>query len=301
VGRLSPSQLGRRRLRRALQGAGFSEAMPNPFLAPGDLQRAGLVEEGIPLLNPLVAEESVLRTSLLPGLLGAIAYNQSHRAPSIRLYELGRVYANADAELPDERERVAVVEAGYEADDRAAEHATRLLHRLVAELALSGLRLVNGPQPGLHPTRSAAVQFRGKPVGEVGEVDPDVLDRFGVIGRVAWLDLEVGPLLSALERAPRYQPVSRYPSSDVDLAFIVADDVPASDVARTLRKAGGGLLRSLRLFDVYRGAQVASGSRSLAFGLRFQADDRTLTDPEVAGARQACIDAVTKHHGGELR
>jgi phenylalanyl-tRNA synthetase beta chain len=300
-GELTPTQQGRRSIRQALRGAGFTEAMPNPFLAPDDIERAGLTDKGISLSNPLVAEESVLRTSLLPGLLKTVAYNQAHRADVIRLYELGRVFAPSGDELPEERELIAAVEAGFGPDDGAAVHATRLLHRLGADLGLRGLTVSNSACPGLHPTRSAEVNFRGRTIGEVGEVDPSVLDAYGVSGRLAWLQLEVGPILAALGGVARYAPISRFPSSDVDLAFVVDDTIPATDVARTLGKAGGSLLRSVRLFDVFRGGQLGDGVRSLAFGLRFQAGDRTLTDAEVAEMRQKCIDAVVKHHGAELR
>ena len=304
-GRLTPLQRARRRVRGSLLGAGFSEAMPNPFLAPGDLERAGLDQAAISLVNPLVVEESVLRTSLLPGLLKSVAHNQSHRARTIRLYEMGRVFAPSDAELPDERELVAAVEAGFGVDAApgatAAEAAVRLVHRMAAELGLAGLTIVNKARPGLHPTRSGEVVFRGRTIGEVGEVDPEVLERYDVAGRVAWVQLAVDPIVAALETIPRYKPLSRFPSSDVDLAFAVPDDVPTTDVARTLRKAGAGLLRSVDLFDVFRSAQLGEGRRSLAFTLRFQADDRTLTDAEIAEARQSCIDAVVKAHNAELR
>ncbi|MEZ5408718.1 MAG: phenylalanine--tRNA ligase subunit beta [Acidimicrobiales bacterium] len=304
-GRLTPLQQARRRVRRSLLGAGFSEAMPNPFLAPGDLERAGLDQAAISLVNPLVVEESVLRTSLLPGLLKSVAHNQSHRARTIRLYELGRVFAPSEAELPDETELVAAVEAGFAADAgpgaTAAEAAVRLVHRMAGELRLAGLTVVNKARPGLHPTRSGEVVFRGRTIGEVGEVDPEVLERYDVAGRVAWVQLAVEPIVAAQETIPRYKPLSRFPSSDVDLAFAVADEVPATDVARTLRKAAAGLARSVDLFDVFRSPQLGEGRRSLAYTLRFQADDHTLTDAEIAEARQACIDAVVKTHHAELR
>jgi phenylalanyl-tRNA synthetase beta chain len=97
------------------------------------------------------------------------------------------------------------------------------------------------------------------------------------------------------------RPISKYPSSDVDLAFVVPDSVPAGHVEASLRTAGGPLLEWVRLFDVYRGAGIAAGSRSLAYRLRFQALDRTLTDAEVGELRAACIDAVTTAHGASLR
>lgn len=301
AGALTADQVSRRRIRRALLGAGHDEAMPNPFLAPGDLAKAGLGEDGLSLVNPLVAEESILRTSLLPGLLKTIAYNQTHRAGPLKLYELGRVYLPADAELPDERQRVAIAHSGLSAEDEAARTAVAELHRLAAELGLQDVKVVNGPVAGLHPTRSAEVHFRGRTLGHVGEVDPGVLEAFGVEGRVAWFELEADPVVAAMTRVPKLAPISRYPSSDVDLAFLVADDVPATDVVRTLSKAGKPLVRSIRLFDVFRSEQLADGTRSLAFALRFQADDRTLTDAELAEARQGCIDAVVKAHGAELR
>ena len=301
AGELTPTQRGRRRIRRVVEGAGFTETMPMPFLAPGDLARAGLDDDGIELVNPLVAEESILRTSLLPGLLKVVAYNQAHRADLVRVYELGRVYGTSDGDLPAEHERLALAEAGFGADPPAAVAATTLLHRIANELGLQGLSVRNAELRGLHPTRAAEVHFRGRPIGEVGEVDPGVLDAYDVAGRVAWVQLDVEPVIAAVGSVARYEPISRFPTSEVDLAFVVADEVPATDVQRTLAKAGGALLRGVRLFDVFRGDQLGTGVRSLAYGLRFQADDRTLTDAEVAEVRAACIAAVTDAHGAELR
>ncbi len=303
AGQLTPAQLGRRRIRRTLLGAGFAEAMPMPFLAPDDLARAGLAAEGITLANPLVAEESVLRTSLLPGLLKAIGRNQAHRIDAVRLYELGRVYQPSDTELPDEYEVVAAIGSGYGATGAktAAEAGVEDLYRFAAELGLNGLQIANAEVAGLHPTRAAEVKFRGKIIGSAGEVDPRVLENYDVSGRASWFELKVEPLLQALGSAPTYKAISLYPSSDIDLAFVTPDEVAATDVARTIKKAGPGLIRSVKLFDVFRAEQLGEGQRSLAYQLRIQADDRTLTDEEVATIRQQCIDDVQKHHGAELR
>jgi len=136
--------------------------------------------------------------------------------------------------------------------------------------------------------------------GEVGEVDPQVLEAFGIDSRVAWLQVDLGEILNGPHGKRKYTPVSKYPSSDVDLAFEVPDATPASSVEGALRKGAGNLLVGHELFDVYRGAGVEEGSRSLAFRLRFQAPDRTLTDTEVAEARQGAITAVEKQ-GAKLR
>jgi len=160
---------------------------------------------------------------------------------------------------------------------------------------------------GLHPTRAARILAgpEGPVVGAVGEVDPAVLDAFGLGGRrVGWLEVDLGLLLDERvtpRRPAQAQVVSRFPSADVDVALVVDDGVPADRVADVLAGAAGGVLESVTLFDVYRGGAVGPGRRSLAFRLRFCAPDHTLTDAEVARLRQACIDAAAAEVGATLR
>jgi phenylalanyl-tRNA synthetase beta chain len=135
----------------------------------------------------------------------------------------------------------------------------------------------------------------------VGEVDPDVLSGLGIAGRVGLLEIDLGLVLAEPQRPDEAQPVSRFPSSDIDLAFAVPEEVPAAEVESTLRASAGDLLERISLFDAYRGPGLAEGRRGLAFHLRFTAGDRTLTDAEVATVRQAAIDAVTAAHGATLR
>ena len=299
VGGLSPYQRDRRRVREILVGAGLVEAWATSFLAPGDLERAGLPTDAVQLENPLVAEESILRTSLLPGLLRAVATNQSHRNPDVALFEVGHVFLPpADgAALPEEPEHLALALAGRDATD-----AKRVWDLLAGGLRLAGADLEAASPPGLHATRSAAVLAGGgATVGVVGEVDPDVLVDHGIEGRVGWLQVDLGGLLAAPRRPATYRPVSRFPSADVDLAFVVDGAVPAGAVEAALREAGGDLLESVELFDVFRGTQSGQGRRSLAYRLRFSALDHTLTDTELAALRQACIDASQAAHGAELR
>ena len=147
-------------------------------------------------------------------------------------------------------------------------------------------------------------------LGTVGELDPTLVETFGLVGpdgrprRVGWLDLDLGTLLDP-DAAPRRpleaRPVSRFPSSDIDLAFVVPDEVPAQMVEQTLVVEGGELLESVQLFDVYRGESLGAGARSLAYRLRFCALDRTLTDEEIGTLRAACIAGVEKAHRATLR
>lgn len=298
-GHLSRRQLERRRLRSLLTGLGCAEAAPMPFLAPGDLERAGLPGDGITITNPLVAEESVLRTSLLPGLLKAVRHNVSHRNDGIALFEVGHVFkrpADPDAELPDERESFAVIVAG--ADANAAVEAWRTV---CDGLSVPGADVANAEMPGLHPTRSGVVRVEGEPVGAVGEVDPEVLAAYDIPGRVAWLEVDLDRFLAHPHGEPTYVPVSRFPSSDIDLAFEVAEGTSATDVAAAIEQAAGDLLGWVRLFDTYRGTGVRDGHRSLTYRIRLQAHDRTLTDGEVGEVRQAIIDAIGSRFPAHLR
>ena len=301
AGHLSPQQKLRRVIRQVMTGAGLIEAMPNPFLAPDDITKAALiVEEPVRLLNPLAVEESVLRPSLLPGLLTAVAYNYSHRNMGAKLFETGPVFeASEDSSgLPLETEHLAALISNADAFA-----ATSLLKDLASTLKLEfQLTNVDG-LAGLHPTRGAKINIGDTEVGSLGEVDPAVLRSYEIEDRCAWLNLRLDLVIEAAisVEGVSYQPVSTFPSSDVDLAFAVGEQVQASEIEMTLRKAAGEELQSLHLFDVFRSGQLDEGVRSLAFSMRLQAKDKTLTDEEVGVVRQRCIEAVENAHPASLR
>jgi phenylalanyl-tRNA synthetase beta chain len=307
-GGLTAYQRDRRRVRDALAGAGLDEAWTAAFLSAEDLRACGQPDFAAPggavaVTNPLDQAEPLLRPSRLPGLLRAVRFNADRQRPDAALFEIGRVFApprggGDGPPVPVEAERLAVVVAGAEAPA-----AVRVWSVLAGALRLESVQLVAATRAGLHPTRTASLLAPGEPapLGAVGEVDPEVLAAVGVAGRVAWLELDLDRLLH-LPRAPaEARPVSRFPASDVDLALVVPEEVPAADVAATLRAATGALLEELALFDVFRGARLGAGRRSLGFRLRLRAPDRTLDDAELAATRSRAIEAVTAAHGAELR
>ena len=298
TGSLTPIQRDRRIIREILVGLGVHEAMPLPFLAPGDLARCGLPSEAVTVTNPLAAEESVLRTSLRPGLLRAIAYNESHRTDSAALFEIGKAFGvpAAGNTLPDEREHLAVALAGCDATS-----ASKVWSTLAHTLGIADVQINQSAPPlGLHPGRSGVLERHGVIVGELGEIDPGVLDVLGIRERVAWLQLDLGLVLESPHGEHRYSHISRYPSSDLDLAFEVDDSLPASGIDRAIRDSAGPLLVDLSLFDVFRGSPVPEGRRSLAYRLRLQATDRTLTDSDIGGVQRTVVEALAEI-GAELR
>jgi phenylalanyl-tRNA synthetase beta chain len=238
---------------------------------------------------------------------------------SPRVVERAGAGGTETAVLPGERE---LLSAAFARDDDARD-AVASWHVIAGALHLDGVRLVRPgrglpPLPGLHPTRSAHLMAHapgGETVifGSVGEIDPDVAATFGLTStagattparRVGWLEIDLG-LLFDEARVPRRVTVggavSRFPSSDIDLALVVEDRHPADAGADALRAAGGDLLESVTLFDVYRGPTIPRGARSLAHRLRFCAPDRTLTDEEVGVLRAVCIEAVEVEFGATLR
>ncbi|MCP4434989.1 MAG: phenylalanine--tRNA ligase subunit beta [Actinomycetia bacterium] len=307
-GHLSEPQRRRRAIRSAFVGAGLSEAMPMPFLAPGDLERCGLDPGGLKLANPLAAEESVLRTSPRPGLLSSVAYNAARRTTGVRLFEIGRLFgpgelvvdversAGLGRVLAGEREFAAAVLAGAEASE-----AVELLE-LVLDAAGAGPVVLRAEElAGMHPGRGAVVEVAGVDIGAVGEIDPAVAEACGIDERVALVELDLDHLLAMPESVTTAQPVSRFPSSDVDFAFVVDEVVPAASVATTIRATGGDLVSDVELFDVFRADSLGEGRRSLAYRVRFCAVDRTLTDSEVGELRSSIIDAVEQTHAASLR
>ncbi|MDA2966193.1 MAG: phenylalanine--tRNA ligase subunit beta [Actinomycetota bacterium] len=293
-GGLSVVQQRRRRVREILLGLGFNEAMPHPFLTDGDLQNSGLPGEAVRLMNPLVVGDDVLRTSLRPGLLKAIAFNESHRRSGVSFFEVGHVYPTSTDVLPAEYESLGVVIAGAEAPQ-----AVSVWRELAGSMGW-GARLDQSNVPaGLHPTRSATLSVGKDAVGFVGEIHPDVLDAYGITQRVAVLELNLSRLLEVEPKVSQWKATSRYPSSDIDLAFTVPTSVTAEKIEKSLRQSAGALLVDLALFDVYR-SKDAGDSRSLAFRLRLQAHDRTLTDADVAAVRDKCIAGANKL-GAQLR
>ena len=324
-GRLTGYQRERRRLKDVLCGLGASEAWTAAFVTEADQLAAGFPPPSIEVANPLVDAERYLRSSMAPGLVRAVVYNAERRQGDVRLFEVGSVFRPLEVPDPggppaDVDERLCAVFAG-EADD--AWSAVAAWHTVAEALGLDGWVMEQGHHGGggtgrvTHEYRSATLLCgheedggRRELLGEVGELDPTFVETFGLVGvdgrprRVGWLDLDLGVLLDpqrATRRPLESAPVSRFPSSDIDLAFMVPDEVPAGRVEATLAGAGGELLESVELFDVYRGESLGEGARSLAFRLRFCALDRTLTDEEIGALRATCITAVEQAHRAALR
>ncbi|AEA26007.1 Phenylalanyl-tRNA synthetase beta chain [Pseudonocardia dioxanivorans CB1190] len=331
---LTAAQRRRRAVSRALAEAGYVEVLPFPFVGDAVWDAFGLAADDVrrrtvTVVNPLDAERGSLATTLLPGLLDAVVRNRSRGLDDVALFHVGQVvlphaqpvampepgvrvrpsaaeYAQIDAALPAQPQHVAVVLAGereprgWWGPGREAGWADAVeAARLVGRVAGVELRVTKGELAPFHPGRTAVLRVGDFPVGHAGELHPKVVEALGLPPRTCAmeLDLDLVPLTD-----PRPVPrVSPYPPVAVDVALVTPDDVPVADVADALEEGGGELLEEVRLFDVYSGAQVGEGRRSLAFSLRFRADDRTLTSEEANAARDAAVALAGSRTGAELR
>ena len=291
------------------------------------------------ILNPMSEEQSFLRTTLIGSLLDTAHRNRARGTDDLRLWERGAVYeSRGDGQdgrrftigrpaaagtlrrpdvipgldrLPSESDHLAALLAGRMRPPTWREPEPPRADFFVAKGVLGAVldtlrvpwRVEAAREPFLHPGRSARVLVgeRDEPVGWLGELHPSIAASWDLEGSVAAFEIALAPVLDAARLVPDYEDVTSFPSIRQDLAVDLPATVAAADVVAVVREAGGSLLRDAGVFDVYEGAQVGEGRRSLALRLEFRAPDRTLTDEEAAQRRAKIVDALAERLGGRLR
>ena len=294
-----------RRAKDAMLRVGLREIRPAPFSSAEDLALFD-DRDAIRVANPLRAEEGFLRARLTPGLLHAVASNQARGVDRIAIFEVGTTFRLA---APFEEHRKAgFALAGPAGDGWAGERrsfdvldARGTLEAVLGELGVLDWSLGDPLGPPFHPGRSASVLFGGTPGGVLGEIHPRVAERLEIGGRVAVAVVGLASLRRGMGGSLVTGAVPRFPPVRRDLAFIVGEDVPAGTVAAAIRDAGGDLLASSTLFDVFRGGSLPAGSKSLAYALEFRAAERTLTDDEAQAAVDTIVERLRSDVGAELR
>lgn len=299
---VSESRLPLIRLRERLVARGYVEAITFAFLGETELQRWGMAQDTLALANPLSSDLAIMRTSLLPGLVSALVRNQYRQQSRVRLFEIGRSY-RAGCSAPIETELLSMIVSGEARPEQWGESARPVdFHDLkgdVEALLASGGRWVAGGPDCLHPGRRAQLLIGDQVVGFIGALHPDLARQLDVTGEVLVAELS----LDAVRERPRPNPgeLSRYPSVRRDLALVLPERVDYASLDRCVIAAAGGLLRELRLFDVYRGAGIESGCKSFAIGLIFQDDSRTLGDADVDRLVAAVVERAAAELGAQVR
>jgi phenylalanyl-tRNA synthetase beta chain len=337
---LTEAQRARRRVAKALADAGYVEALSYPFIGPADLDALGLAPDDprrktLLLANPLSGEQPALRTTLLPGLLGALRRNVARGNTDVALFETGLVFridggpdgwpakpprlpvdrrptddeiAAVNAALPRQPRRLAVVLAGerersgWWGRGRAVEWGDAVdAARVVADEVGVSLEIRADDHAPWHPGRCAALRVGDLLVGHAGELHPRVVEALGLPARTAAAEIDLDALIGAADGLRLAPVLSTYPLATSDVAVVVAADVAAAEVEAALRAGAGPFLEALRLFDVYAGKGVADGFRSLAYRLSLRAPDHTLTADEANAIRDAAVAEAQRRVGAVLR
>ena len=288
TGGLTPKFLVHEMIRSAVQSCGFSEGMTYSFespkvfdkllLSPDDRQRRTVV-----ISNPLGEDYSIMRTSLLNGMFTSLSTNYNRRNKEAALYELANVYFPLSlpvSELPDERAALCMGFYGN-GDFYDMKGAVEVL---IEKLGIKEeLRFENrGDLPFLHPGRQAAILLDDEAVGFLGEVHPLVVKSYALAPKTYVAHIDVRELYDKVSTERKYVGIPKYPAVTRDLSLVMSRELPAGDVERAIALCAGDLLEHLELFDLYEGAQVGPGNKSLAYTLRFRAADRTLEEKDIS-------------------
>jgi phenylalanyl-tRNA synthetase beta chain len=316
---------------------GLSEALLYGFVSPAALEKVHAPKTAVVIENPLSEDRSVLRTSLLPGLLEAVSRSRRHGEPALRLFAVGSVFLPGDtvqshraaqlrprlpddgSGLPVESPRFAAVLAGprpsylkkpeeydvFDAKGLAVELCERLLARSVT------VRFATGPNAiaHLHPRGAADVLLGSRVIGHFGPLHPDVADAFDLAGSVQVVEIDLSVIEEIGRATPQYRPIPRLPAIVRDVSFELPSTLPAGEVTRVIREAAGGLCESVELFDLFTGGALGNERRALAFRLVYRDPKartdpdgaKTLTDAEVDACQASILVAVKNQFGAGLR
>jgi phenylalanyl-tRNA synthetase beta chain len=294
-------------LKRILVAEGYQEAINYSFIDPDLAQNVYPERQTVLLQNPLSAEMSVMRPSVLPGLLSTLSYNLNRQRERVRLFEEGLVFERRDGAITQTRKIAGLVYGSLNpiswnqpkqaVDFYDIKGAVESL--LDLGLGAGAYEFVKGEHSALHPGQCAEVRCKGEPIGFVGALHPRLQRHFGFPSKAYLFELDTAALVEG--RLPAASALSRYPEVSRDLAVVVSAGIAAGDLASCIRVNAGDDLTELTTFDVYEGPGVGEGRKSVAFGLTWQHPSRTLGDEEISAIIAKCIKALESDFNAELR
>jgi phenylalanyl-tRNA synthetase beta chain len=299
-----------KRVRDLLVARGFHEAITYSFIEPELLKTFNPDADPMILPNPIASDMSAMRVSLLPGLVNTVVYNQNRQQSRIRLFETGlRFVKDATAEngIRQESMLAGIITGTASNENWAIEERTvdffDLKGDLEAVLELTAtpehFHFVAGQHAAMHPGQTAAILCDDKTIGYIGVIHPSFEKKLGLKSKAIVFELELSAVLN--RAVPAYTDISKFPANRRDLAFVVDQTISADQILRLTRKVGGNQVVGINLFDVYQGAGVADGKKSLALSVTLQHTDRTLEEKEIAETIDHIVDALRVEFNATLR
>jgi phenylalanyl-tRNA synthetase beta chain len=295
------------RLRNELLALGYDEAVSSTFISPADAQ-AFSNRQTVMLANPLSAEQSVMRSSLVPGMLGMIAWNLNRGTSDVRLFESGHVFEMV-GDKSEERKMLSVGATGNALDQDVHTKARPYtffdlkgdVETLLAGFELGKVQLETGAAGYYHPGRSAQFKAGGQVIAQFGQIHPEVAATRKLKQEVYLAEIDLDRLLKFELRVPRYEPLSKFPAVGRDFSFVFGDGVTFAQISSAVHALNIAELQSFVPVEIFRGGAVPAGSYSILLRAEFQATDRTLRDDEVARWSEQIITVLVQALGGNLR
>jgi phenylalanyl-tRNA synthetase beta chain len=315
IGGLTRDQRLIRKIAGVMTGLGLYEAISLAFVSPAwldilDPERTYLPRDVLKLHNPISEDTSVMRPSLLPGMLDVLVFNLNRRILDIAIFEMGRVFTVRRSEkLPREDLRLGCAMTGrripkqWEQEEENIDFYTvkGVMEALLKSLNIEDWKIGEKEIPFLNPSKSCSILIGGEEAGYLGLVHPRIVKEVGLSEPTACLEVDVPILLKSCREVAAYREIPRFPSIQLDIAVVVDEAVAAQEVENIIREAGGELLREAKLFDLYRGQQIGRNEKSLAYNLTFYAMDRTLKDGEARVALDGIIGALSERLNARIR
>lgn len=295
---------------------GYYEVITHSFTGPRSLDGLNLSQEdqrrkGLFILNPLTADSSLLRTSLIPGLMETARYNLSHKNMNLKFFELKKVFLLAPGErLPKEIKYLTGFAMGMDQEVHWASPIREIdfydlkgcIEDLFEFLQVKGVRFEREETvPYLHPGKSSKILLEGETIGVLGELHPNTLAHYEIPGKAYLFEIEFDRMVKGVSEKRKFRPLPKFPAVHRDLSLIVEDHLEADKVEEAIRSLEQPYIDDVKLFDVYRGTPVPQGKKSVSYRIRYQASDRTLTDDEVNRYHERMILRLREALKAELR
>ena len=303
-GGYTPEQAAERRLGETCRANGYDSIITYSFYSPAGWDMIRLPandprRDAIRILNPLGEDTSCMRTTTLPSVLEVLARNWNFRNKAVRIYEFAKVYKKRPDGMADEPKILTLGAYGGGMDFYTLKGT---VEELCDTLRISGVEYVPvRDDPSYHPGRCAAVYAGGEYLGRFGQVHPLVAKNYGVSEELYAAELDFPAMFAHRTTELYYAPLPRYPAVMRDISLVCDDALTAGELEKCIRRAGGEYLESVEVFDVYKGANIPEGKKSISFALALRAGDQTLTDDHADEAVAAILGALAREYGAVIR
>ncbi|MDO9464937.1 MAG: phenylalanine--tRNA ligase subunit beta [bacterium] len=263
-------------LKNILSSCGMAEIYTSSFTNSENLDKTGLSSDGVKITNPLGDDQNIMRTSLIPEMLSVIKRNLNRSLSEIKLYELGQVFFENNSSYHEKTYLCCGIVGNVSFFDIKG-----ILETILYRLGIEDHCLYYKKHQVFTSDCSASIDIQGRNIGIIGEISSNVLEKYNIDEKVFLLEIGFSNLSKYINLSPVFKAVPKYPASERDIAFTIKENVSNADIMNIMWKAGGEIVEDVKLFDIYRGKQILSGHKSMAYSICYRSNKKTLTDEEV--------------------